>query len=392
MPAHAYNECFKICAYHLQNVLKQERHMKTLEEARANIDAIDAQMAQLFEARMREVEAVALYKQATGLPIEDKAREASAQTAHAQEVTDPAIRAYYTDMHRNLVEISKAYQRQLLQGMRIAYSGVEGAFANIAARRIFPEEQIVGFLNFQEAYDAVVQGDCDCAVLPIENSYAGEVSQVVDLMFDGPLQVNGVYTLRILQNLLGLPGATVHDVHKVISHPQALAQCMPYIKEHGFVTEDAVNTARAAAAVAAASDKSVAAIASAETSDLYGLEVIERAINKSLLNTTRFAVFSRCENTSRARTNSTFMMLFAVNNETGALANAINVIARHGFNMTSLRSHPLKNKPWQYYFYVEAEGDESSEEGKRMISELQEHCSQIKVVGHYNAEVALEEA
>ena len=365
--------------------------MTALEEARASIDAIDTQIAQLFEARMREIEDVALYKQANGLPIEDVAREENASAEHAKHVTDPVIRSYYVDLQHSMLDISKAYQRQLLQGMRIAYSGVEGAFANIAARRIFPEEQIVGFLNFQEAYDAVVSGDCDCAVLPIENSYAGEVSQVVDLMFSGSLHVNGVYTLRILQNLLGLPGTNVANVRKVISHPQALAQCMPYIKEHGFATEDAVNTARAAAAVAQAGDPSVAAIASAETSNLYGLEVIERGINKSLLNTTRFAVFSRCENPSRARTNSTFMMLFAVNNEAGALANAINVIARHGFNMTTLRSHPLKNKPWQYYFYVEAEGDESSETGKSMLSELQEHCSQIKIIGHYNMEVPLED-
>lgn len=365
--------------------------MKSLEEARANIDDIDARIAALFEARMHEIEDVALYKQANGLPIVDVAREASAQAAHAKDVADPIIRSYYVDLQKSMVDLSKAYQRQLLQGMRIAYSGVEGAFANIAARRIFPEEQIVGFLNFQEAYDAVVSGDCDCAVLPIENSYAGEVSQVVDLMFDGPLHVNGVYTLRILQNLLGLPGATISDVRKVISHPQALSQCMPYIKEHGFITEDAVNTARAAAAVAQAGDPSVAAIASAETSNLYGLEVLERGINKSLLNTTRFAVFSRCDNPSRRRTDSTFMLLFAVNNEAGALANAINVIAHHGFNMTTLRSHPLKSKPWQYYFYVEAEGDESSEVGKSMIDELHEHCTQIKVIGHYNMEVPLED-
>ncbi len=365
--------------------------MKSLEEARANIDAIDAQIATLFEARMREVEDIALYKQANGLPIVDSSREAISASAHAKDVSDPIIRSYYLDMQHSMADISKAYQRQLLQGMRIAYSGVEGAFANIAARRIFPEEQVVSFMDFQEAYDAVVTGDCDCAVLPIENSYAGEVSQVIDLMFQGPLYVNGVYTLRILQNLLGLPGARISDITKVISHPQALAQCMPYIKEHGFITEKAVNTARAAAAVAQAGDPSVAAIASAETSELYGLEIIERSINKSLLNSTRFAVFSRSDNPSRTRSNSTFMMLFAVNNEAGALAHAINVIARHGFNMTSLRSHPLKNQPWQYYFYVEAEGNENSEEGKNMLAELGEHCSQIKIVGHYALDVPLED-
>ena len=364
--------------------------MKSLDEARKNIDVIDAQIAALFEARMHEVEDVAAYKRTNGLPIVDAVREASASAAHAKDVEDPIIRGYYVDMQRSMVEISKQYQRHLLEGMRVAYSGVEGAFANIAARRIFPEEQIVPFMDFQEAYDAVISGDCDCAVLPIENSYAGEVSQVIDLMFSGNLHVNGVYTLRIMQNLLGIPGTRVAEIEKVVSHPQALAQCMPYIKEHGFETENAVNTARAAQGVAEAGDPRVAAIASAETADLYGLEVIERNINKSLFNSTRFAVFSRSENPARGTVNSTFMMLFAVNNEAGALANAINVISKHGFNMTSLRSHPLKNQPWQYYFYVEAEGDETSEEGKAMLAELDEHCSQIKIIGHYSMDVSLE--
>ena len=202
---------------------------------------------------------------------------------------------------------------------------------------MFPEAEYVAFSSFKEAYDAVQSGEYDCAVLPIENSYAGEVGEVMDLIFSGDLCINQVLDVPIEHDLLAVDGASIDDIRTVVSHPQALAQCMPYIKEHGFMTENAVNTARAAAAVAQAGDPSVAAIASAETSNLYGLEVIERGINKSLLNTTRFAVFARSENPSRVRANGTFMLLFAVNNEAGALANAINVISRYGFNMTSLR-------------------------------------------------------
>ena len=363
--------------------------MKTLEEARANIDAIDAQIALLFEQRMHEIEDVAAYKQANGLPILDAAREKAASAAHAKDVKDEIIRGYYVDMQRSMVDISKQYQRRILQGMRVAYSGVEGAFANIAACRIFPDAQAVPYSDFPAAYDAVIAGECDCAVLPVENSYAGEVSQVIDLMFGGALHVNGVYTLRVMQNLLGLPGARVADIKKVVSHPQALAQCAPYIKEHGFETEDAVNTARAAQAVKALGDSTVAAIASKETAALYGLDVTERNINKSLFNSTRFAVFSRSENPLGGTGAGTFMLLFAVNNETGALANAINVISQHGFNMTALRSHPLKDAPWQYYFYVEAEGDEKSEEGRAMLADLAEHCSQIKICGHFAVDMEL---
>ena len=117
--------------------------------------------------------------------------------------------------------------------MKIAYSGIEGAFAYIAAQRIFPGQELLSFGDFRSAYEAVEKGDCDYAVLPIENSYAGEVGQVTDLMFQGGLFVNGVYTLNVLQNLLGVKGASLESVRKVISHPQALEQSGDFIAAHG---------------------------------------------------------------------------------------------------------------------------------------------------------------
>lgn len=163
--------------------------------------------------------------------------------------------------------------------MRIAFSGVEGAFASIATGKIFPDGIRVPFSDFKDAYNAVSRGDCDSAVLPIENSYAGEVGQVMDMIFSGPLYVNGVYDLPLNQNLIGLPQAGIDDIKVVVSHPQALAQCASYIKDHGFEQQSYTNTALAAQYVKQQNDKRIAAIASDETARLYGLKVLESKIN-----------------------------------------------------------------------------------------------------------------
>ena len=268
--------------------------------------------------------------------------------------------------------------------MKIAYSGVPGAFAHIAAKRIFPEEELVSFRDFDEAYRSVEEGDCEYAVLPIENSYAGEVGQVLDIAFNGNLFVNCVYQLKITQNLLGVKGATVESIKKVVSHPQALAQCENYIKRHGFEKEDETNTARAARNVAKEGDITVAAIASSETAEIYGLEIIEAGINESKFNTTRFAVFSKEESAvMSADTVMNFLLMFTVKHEAGALVKAISEIGESGFNMRSLHSRPMKELPWSYYFYIEAEGDVTGEKGKAMLERLGNQCDMLKCLGTY---------
>lgn len=365
--------------------------MEKLSKARRDINDIDKQMAALFEARMQAVRTVAEYKAERGLPIMDGNREAEVIATNSALVKDDDMRSYYVSFIKHNMELSKQYQHRLLQGLKVAYSGVEGAFAYIAAERIFPDGSKVSYPDFQAAYDAVVTGECDCAVLPIENSYAGEVGQVMDLMFKGSLYVNGVYDLQIKQNLLGLKGASVSDIRRVVSHPQALSQCAAYIKERGFEQVQASNTALAALSVLEKGDPHTAAIASAETAKLYGLQVLDHSINESATNTTRFAVFSRVKNNSKRDKNSTFFLLFTVNHVAGALASAIGVIGRHGFNMKALRSRPMREGAWQYYFYVEAEGDESSAAGVQMLKELEEHCDMLKVVGSYPTEISLKD-
>lgn len=362
--------------------------MDKLQKARETINQADKAMAELFQKRMEAVKEVAEYKKERGLPVLDAHREAEVIARNIALLEDESLRSYYRLFLERNMEISKRYQHSLMEGTQVAYSGVEGAFAHIAASRIFPDGMKIAHHDFESAYQSVVNGECDYAVLPLENSYAGEVGQVMDLLYSGPLYVSGIYDLRISQNLLGIPGAKIEDVKTVISHPQAFSQCSGYIQKHGYQAVQAVNTARAAQEVAEKGDKTVAAIASAETASLYGLSLLDHDINESTINTTRFAVFSRVENTERS-SNNTFLLLFTVNNVAGALAKAVSVIGKHGFNMRVLRSRPVKDTAWQYYFYVEAEGDESSEHGKAMLQELQEHCDKLKIVGRYANEIQL---
>ena len=352
-----------------------------LNKAREIINRVDSQMAELFAERMRAAEMVFEYKKEFGLPIFDPKREEEVIEKNSALIENEVIKAYYIDYLKNLMGVSRAYQYRLQNGLKVAYSGVEGAFAHIAAGRIFPDSNRMSYRDFKSAYDSVVNGETDLAILPIENSYAGEVGQTIDLIFSGGLYINGIYELEIHQNLLGVPGSTVEDIKKVTSHTQALGQCHDYIKFRGFETEEANNTAIAAKTVADMNDKSLGAIASVETAEIYGLKILEANINKSGENTTRFAVLSKVRAESTAFTSS--VLMFTVKNEAGSLANAISIIGKYGYNMTALRSRPLKKHSWQYYFYIEIDGTTNTEDGQKMIAELNGVCDKLKIAGTF---------
>ncbi len=358
--------------------------MNKLDSAREKINKIDKQMAALFEERMLAAEDVADYKKQNGLPIFDAAREEVIIQNNSAYINKDEIKKYYVNFQRDVMKISRNYQSSILNGMKVAYSGVEGAFAHIAAGKIFPDSSRISFPNFSAAYDAVVNGECDCAVLPMENSTAGEVGQVIDLIFGGSLYINGIYELSVSQNLLGVKGAKISDVKKVISHIQALEQCDNYIKAHNMQAQMCENTAMAAQNVAKLGDISVAAIASTETAELYGLEVLEKDINENHLNTTRFAVLSRSEHIKTTnKPDNHSVLVFAVRNDAGALAKAIHIIGKHGFNMRMLRSRSYKGLLWKYYFYAELEGNLHTNEGKEMLNELSPLCDKLRVVGSF---------
>jgi len=163
-----------------------------LEEARGIINRVDREMAQLFCERMDAARMVAEYKRETGMPVFDPEREAEVLRKNTELLDRDEFRSYYADYLQYMMDLSKRYQKRLLDGRRIAYSGVKGAFAWIAAERIFPVGTTVPYPDFKSAYEAVEKGECDCAVLPIENSYQGDVAQVMDMAFAGSLYINGV--------------------------------------------------------------------------------------------------------------------------------------------------------------------------------------------------------
>ncbi|MBR3039752.1 MAG: bifunctional chorismate mutase/prephenate dehydratase [Lachnospiraceae bacterium] len=281
--------------------------------------------------------------------------------------------------------------------LQIAYSGVQGAYAGIVASKIFPEGELVSYSSFRQAYEAVEKKECDYAVLPIENSFAGEVAQVTDLLYSGSLTIAGIFELPIVHNILGIEGTDLSRIKTVYSHPQALDQCSEYIYLHGFEKRVATNTAMAAKEVALLEDPTMAAIASKETAQIYGLKILESAINESESNTTRFVVLKLDKETSNIeqkeifKRKEAFTMILIVKNEAGAVARAITTIGDFGFNMRTLRSRPQKTLLWNYYFYIEGEGDLSTVKGVKMLEMLKENCEMVKVLGNYPADVVFED-
>ena len=362
--------------------------MADIEKARKEINEIDKQMAMLFEKRMQAVREVAEYKLERGLEIFDQKREQEVILRNSEFITKSAVRSYYVNWLKNTMSLSKDYQRSLISGHRVGYSGVPGAFANIAAKKIFPECEAVAYPDFRTAYKACEQGDCDCVILPIENSFNGDVGQVMDLAFFGSLYINGVYEEEIVQNLLAVKGTTIDEIKTVISHPQALGQCREYIESHGFETREAVNTAVAAKEVADSGRHDIAAIGSDEAAKNYGLKKLAVHINESGTNSTRFAVFSRTAKAPSVSDNH-FILLFTVTNEAGSLGKAISIIGENGFNLKALKSRPTKELIWNYYFFVEGEGNISSEKGQKMLLELKEKCSDLRIIGNFEKEVVL---
>ncbi len=308
---------------------------------------------------------------------------------------------------------------------RIAYSGIPGAYADIAAGKIFREGRRVAYPSFGAVYAAVAEGACDYGVFPIENSFAGDVAQVLDLLYFGGLFIAGIYEMPIAHCLLGVAGASLSDIRQVTSHPQALDQCAGFLSANGFAQVAATNTAVAARRVAEAGDISLAAIASLETAKTYGLQILAQNINEKEDNRTRFAVVSRERKPLVLQTGTmdscgkepfgdalrnvlveacgkeqlgdaprdppaeAFALVFTVKNEAGALARAVTAIGGNGFNMRAIRSRPSKELAWNYYFFVEGEGNLSGDRGQTMLKELAGSCEVVRLLGNYPADVRL---
>ena len=361
--------------------------MDELKQARKEIDAIDEELAALFERRMAASAAIASYKKEHGLPVFDAKRETEIIEEETKHIQKPELREYYVSFLRDLMKVSRSYQTKLLEGAKYAYCGIPGAYAFLAGRNMSASSTLVSYPTFEKAYKAVLAGECDGALLPLENSSAGDVGQVMDLAFSGELHLTRMIDLEISHSLLAKPGVKKEEIREVWSHPQALAQCDDFLKELGVTTVESSNTAVACQSLLASPRNDVGVIASPQNAEIYGLDILEKSINSIANNTTRFGLFSRCISLPSPSTKDQFSVLvFTVKNEAGSLAKALNIIGAHGFNMRNVRSRPLKGLIWNYYFYVELEGNINTLDGKEMLEELSTFCDKLKLLGTYSRE------
>ena len=326
-----------------------------LSISRARIDEIDAQIIELFERRMHIAADVAAYKRATGKPVLDKAREA-AKIDKATELASDEFKKFIPPLFSMMMEMSRAYQHSLLDdgsegvvpaaidevaelpaAAHVAVQGVEGAYQHIACRELFVDPDIVFVSTFDAVADAVEEGRVEYGILPLENSTAGTVDRVYDLLYKRGLYIARAITLRINHDLLAKPGVEASDIVEVFSHEQALRQCTDFIAQMpNEVTSTACrNTAMAASSVANSERRDVAAISSTACAELYGLNVLQHAIQDEADNFTRFICVAKKPQLVGVPERSSLLLITP--HEAGALFRVLSRIAALGVNMREAR-------------------------------------------------------
>lgn len=278
-----------------------------------------------------------------------------------------------------VAEEEKRIKRVLFQGMRGAYS--EQACREMLSGGIFEFEPAK---TFEDLFDGIAEGRADLGMIPVENSMAGVVSDSYDLMAVHHLHIVGEYYLHVRHALLGVRESSLAHIHNVSSHPQALAQCRNFIRSRGWNQRSVYDTAGAAAELAEANSPEGAAIASELCSELYDLKILERDVQDSDLNTTRFVVISRefqtpPESSDMCKTS----LLFEVRNIPAALYKCLGGFATNGINLTRLESRPVQGRHWAYHFYLDFEGHVEEKRAQQTLEELSFFTTNLKILGCY---------
>lgn len=264
----------------------------------------------------------------------------------------------------------------------IAYPGTAGSFSHGAAQAAFPEGRCVGYASFPEAAQAVVDGQADYALLPVENSFAGAVLPTYSLLEKLPLHIVGETMRAVRHYLLGVPGATLADIRHIASHPQAIAQCDDFLATlPGVQIVPSGNTAISAREVAQLGDKTRAAIASIEAAKEYGLIPLAENIQTSATNTTRFFILSM--SAIPLDTPGKATVTFRVNNEVGALVKVLSSFADSGLNMSRIESRPLAETPFQYFFSADFEGAMDAAHLSRAMAAARPYTCALRLLGVY---------
>ena len=380
--------------------------MIDLMECRNEIDEIDDQIIRLFEQRMKVCEEVAEYKIRTGKKVLDPERERQKIHTLREKAHGEFNALGAQELFQQIMAISRKRQYQLLtehgveehkdyemvdslpmENVRVVFQGVEGAYS-YAAMRAYCESDINSHhvKTWRDAMEEVSSGKADYAVLPIENSTAGIVADIYDLLTEYELYIVGEQTIRVDHVLLGLPGASVGDIRTVCSHPQGLAQCSKFLEEHpGWKTVEAENTAGAAKKVHELQDHTQAAIASREAGEVFGLSVLAENICHNGQNVTRFIIVS--SKPVYEKKAGKVSVCFELPHSSGTLYNMLSHIIYNGLNMTKIESRPIPGKNWEYRFFVDFEGNLEDSAVKNAIRGLEAEANRMRVLGCYDATI-----
>lgn len=375
-----------------------------LNELREEINQIDNALVKLFADRMDIAAQIADYKMQNNLPIYVPAREREILQTVAQQV-DPEKANYVRVLYSMLFELSRSYQSKrntehtnlykritdsvkntpnlFPQAPMVACQGVEGAYAQIACEKIFKSPFIMYFKNFDGVFQAIEQGLCQYGILPIENSTAGSVKKVYDLMIHHNFSIVRTFRLKIDHNLLVNAGTKAEDIQEIYSHEQAINQCTEFLKTFPNAKIIPVeNTAVAANMVATSGRNDVAALSSRACEEIYGLTCLAANVQDKGNNRTRFICISKNLEIYPGSDKTSIMMI--LNHKPGALYKVLARLFVLGINVIKLESRPIPDRDFEFMFYFDLETSIYSEEFVQLMCELDDLCEEFKYLGSYS--------
>lgn len=375
--------------------------MVDLQELRKQLDGIDSEIVKLYEERMDVCKQVAEYKISTGKKVFDKQREQEKIAAVKSQTHNDFNSRGIEELFEQIMSMSRKLQYQMLaesgnigklpfigvkeldaKKARVVFQGAEGAYSQMAMIKYFGEEiESLHVDSFRDAFVCIEEGRADFAVLPIENSTAGIVNEIYDLLVEFENFIVGEQIIRIEHCLLGVPGAKAEDIKTVYSHPQSLMQSARYLAAKDWKQISMQNNAFAAQKVASEQDKSQAAIASEYAGKTYGLEILDKGINDSLTNATRFIVIT---NQKIFRKDAEKISIcFELPHRSGSLYHLLSHFIYNDLNMTKIESRPIEGRNWEYRFFVDFEGNLADGAVKNALRGLREEAVNMKVLGNY---------
>jgi chorismate mutase/prephenate dehydratase len=350
---------------------------KKLKPLREQIDAIDAQLLDLLNARARIAQEVGHVKAETNAPVFRPEREAQVLRSVADRNPGPLVASDVQTIFREIMSACRALEKRV----SVAYLGPIGTFTEQAVYQQFGHAvEGVSCTSIDEVFRSTEAGTADFGVVPIENSSEGTISRTLDLLLQTPLTISGEISLPVHHSLMTKSG-TMDGIKRICAHSQALAQCQAWLNQHYPNIERQALASNAEAARLASEEPAVAAIAGEMAAQTYNLLIVSAHIQDDPHNRTRFAVIGRLQTASSGKDQTSLVL--SVANKAGAVYNLLAPLAKHGVSMTRFESRPARMGTWEYYFYVDVEGHAQDEKVAKALAELQQNAAYFKVLGSY---------